>query len=98
MIINQKESYKMKKQTASQLFAVALVSGAVTLAAGDSYAGKKDMEKCYGVVKAGQNDCGSKDGSHSCAGQAKVDGDTGEWLLVPKGTCEKLVNGSLTGE
>jgi len=52
------------------------------------------MEKCYGVVKAGKNDCASKDGSHSCAGQAKKDGDKGEWILVKKGTCERLVNGS----
>ena len=44
-------------------------------------------EKCYGVAKAGQNDCSNLAGTHSCAGQSKVDNDPGEWKLVAKGTC-----------
>ena len=55
---------------------------------------KGDMEKCYGVVKAKMNDCGTA--SHSCAGQAGSDGDKNEWVFLPKGTCDKLVNGSTT--
>ena len=55
-----------------------------------------DKEKCYGVAKAGHNDCGNAAGTHSCAGYSTVDGDGGEWLALPKGTCEKLVGGSLT--
>lgn len=51
-------------------------------------------EKCYGVAKAGMNDCASADGSHSCAGQAAADGDSGEWVYLPKGSCEKIVGGS----
>jgi uncharacterized membrane protein len=51
-------------------------------------AGKK--EKCYGVAKAAQNDCANLAGTHSCAGQAKVDNDKGEWKLVTKGTCSTL--------
>ncbi len=50
---------------------------------------KGEQEKCYGIAKAGQNDCGSADGSHGCAGQAKVDNDKNEWKHVPKGTCVK---------
>jgi uncharacterized membrane protein len=53
-------------------------------------------EKCYGVVKAGANDCAAANGSHSCAGQAKVDGDGGSFVALPKGVCEKLVGGSTT--
>jgi uncharacterized membrane protein len=45
-------------------------------------------EKCYGVAKAGQNDCGTK--KHDCATLATVDHDPGEWKFVPKGTCQKL--------
>ena len=48
-----------------------------------------DKEKCYGIAKAGQNDCATADGSHSCAGQAKVDKAANEWKYVAKGTCEK---------
>ena len=50
---------------------------------------KADKEKCYGVAKAGQNDCASGDRSHSCSGQAKVDKAPEEWKYVAKGTCEK---------
>jgi uncharacterized membrane protein len=52
------------------------------------------MEKCHGIVKAGKNDCGAN--GHGCAGQAKTDGDKNEWITLPKGTCERIVGGSLT--
>ena len=45
-------------------------------------------EKCFGVAKAGQNDCAS--GVHSCAGQSKVDMDKAEWKYVAAGTCKTL--------
>ncbi len=47
-------------------------------------------EKCYGIAKAGQNDCASLNGVHSCAGQAKTDNDAAEWKYVPKGTCSNV--------
>lgn len=47
-------------------------------------------EKCYGIAKAGQNDCGNLAGTHSCAGQSKVDNDKGEWKYVAAGTCKTL--------
>jgi uncharacterized membrane protein len=53
-------------------------------------------EKCYGVAKAGKNDCAGP--AHSCQGLSKKDGDAKEWMTVPKGTCERLVNGSLTAK
>jgi uncharacterized membrane protein len=49
-----------------------------------------EKEKCYGVAKAGKNDCASANGTHSCAGQSKVDSDGNEWKYVAKGTCDKL--------
>jgi uncharacterized membrane protein len=50
----------------------------------------KGKEKCYGIAKAGQNDCGNLAGTHSCAGSAKVDMDPGEWKYVAKGTCKDM--------
>ncbi len=47
-------------------------------------------EKCFGIAKAGQNDCANLAGTHSCAGQAKVDHAVDEWKYVPKGTCAQL--------
>lgn len=52
-----------------------------------------DMEKCYGVVKAGKNDC--QTATSSCAGTSSVDGQADAWVFLPKGSCEKIVGGSL---
>jgi uncharacterized membrane protein len=66
----------------------------LTYAADD--AKSTETEKCYGVAKAGKNDCAG--GAHSCSGQSKTDGATTEWVKLPKGTCERLVGGSLTAK
>ena len=50
----------------------------------------QEKEKCYGIAKAGQNDCANLAGTHSCAGQAKVDNDKGEWKYVAKGSCKTM--------
>ena len=67
----------------ASVLALGLVSG--TQAADD-----KAKEKCYGIAKAGQNDCANLAGTHSCAGQSKVSDDVGEWKYVAKGTCAGL--------
>ena len=72
--------------------AAALLLG-LAMTSGSAIAGKKAMEKCAGVVKTGQNDCGTS--KHACAGQATVDNDPEEWVYVPKGTCEKLTGGTV---
>jgi uncharacterized membrane protein len=54
---------------------------------------KFDNEKCYGIVKAGKNDC--QTANSSCAGTSKRDSQGDAWIYVPKGACEKLVNGSV---
>lgn len=56
-------------------------------------ADEANTEKCYGVAKAGKNDCAA--GKHSCAGQSAKDRDPNEWVKLPKGTCERLVGGTL---
>jgi uncharacterized membrane protein len=54
---------------------------------------KKDMEKCYGVAKAGKNDC--KTMSSACAGHSTSDAQPDAFIALPKGTCERLTGGSL---
>lgn len=73
---------------ATALFAIAAASN--TAIAQDGGKAAQEKEKCYGVAKAGQNDCASANGSHSCAGQAKTDNAKGEWKYVAKGSCEKI--------
>jgi len=67
------------------LFALGVVttSGAVLAA-------EEAKEKCYGISKAGQNDCSPATGKHSCAGLSKTDKDPNDWKYVTKGTCEKM--------
>ena len=57
-------------------------------------ADKPAAEKCYGVAKAGKNDCAN--GVHSCAGQATKDMDKTSFVEVPAGVCAKLAGGSVT--
>ncbi|QNM96224.1 BufA1 family periplasmic bufferin-type metallophore [Chitinimonas koreensis] len=82
----------------------ALISGALAslvalgLSAGAQADDKAAKEKCYGVAKAGKNDCASPSGSHSCAGQAKTDNDPNEWKYVAKGTCEKMGGNTQPGK
>jgi len=52
-----------------------------------------DNEKCAGIARAGKNDCGTS--KSSCAATIKIDRDTEAWVLVPKGTCEKIAGGHL---
>jgi uncharacterized membrane protein len=75
------------------LVAAALASVCATQASAGGQAGQMgspaqaDTEKCYGVAKAGQNDCGTA--VHGCAGLASIDNDAAEWKFVAKGTCLK---------
>lgn len=106
-----KEYVFMKKSKVVKVSAAGVVALAATSVATvtEAHAAKPGMEKCYGVVKAGMNDCGSAGHScasagrhecasekHGCAGMAKRDKDLSEWVYLPKGTCDKLAGSSLT--
>jgi uncharacterized membrane protein len=76
-----------------------LISSAIAglIAAGTAATGNAQeagKEKCYGIAKAGQNDCGTA--KHSCAGKAAKDNDASEWKYVASGTCSK-VGGKTSG-
>ena len=68
----------------ASVLAMGLVAGAH--AADDT----KGKEKCFGIAKAGSNDCANLSGSHSCAGQSKNAMGADEWNYVAQGTCAKL--------
>ena len=55
----------------------------------------QNWEICAGIASAGKYDCGSLDGSHKCAGQAKEDNMPTEWVYVPEGTCTKITGGEV---
>jgi len=79
-----------KKFITSMLIGSAAIAASSTQALAEK---NEKMEKCYGVVKAGKNDCADAKQIHSCAGEAKDNGGKHEWILLPKGTCDRLVNG-----
>ncbi len=76
------------KQILSSALAAALSLGLAQTASAHDAKDTKTKEKCYGIAKAGQNDCANLSGSHSCAGLAKADASTEEWIYVDKGSCK----------
>jgi uncharacterized membrane protein len=90
--------------TSLKTIAVSTMFGAAALVAASSLAlaadtakmgaDKPGMEHCYGVAKAGKNDCAAA--GHACAGQATKDMDKTSWVSIPVGVCAKLAGGSTT--
>jgi len=74
------------------VFVASALAAALSLALAAG-AQAQDTERCYGVAKAGQNDC--KAGSHDCKGQSEVDADPDSFVLLPVGTCKKIEGASL---
>jgi len=73
-------------------FGVLLAAAVAT--AGAAKADEVKYEKCFGVAKAGQNDCQSS--THICAGKSTMDKDPHTYISLPAGTCEKLAGGALS--
>jgi uncharacterized membrane protein len=73
-------------KTASAFAAVAIAAASTAALAANAPASKPAMEKCYGVAKAGKNDCKAGPGT-SCAGSSTRDYQGNAWKLVPAGTC-----------
>jgi uncharacterized membrane protein len=80
--------------TSKTAILAAAVSSLLAMTTTAFAADDSNSEKCYGVAKAGKNDCAG--GAHACAGQSSKDGSTKEFVKLPKGTCERIVGGSLT--
>ena len=84
---------KIEKKAAKAFLLLSAVGFANTVVMSSAMAAEK-MEKCYGIVKAGMNDCATA--KASCAGSATKDKQADAFLFVPKGLCKKIVDGSLT--
>lgn len=81
----------MSNKTSMSLLAAGALVAALSLTAAPASAQDKmaGMEKCYGISKAGQNDCKAGAGT-TCAGSSKVDNDPKAWKAVAKGTCVSM--------
>lgn len=72
-------------------------AAAITLAGVSAMAAEEAAkEKCYGVAKAGANDCGNKAAGHSCAGHSTADASKSDFIVLPAGVCDRLAGGSTT--
>jgi uncharacterized membrane protein len=80
--------------TSKTAILAAAVSSLFVLTTAALAADDSNSEKCYGVAKAGKNDCAG--GAHACAAQSTKDRSAKEFIKLPKGTCERIVGGSLT--
>ena len=90
----------MKTINPSKLMIAGAIAAAVSTFAAVTPAYAADVEKCYGVALAGENDCKAGAGT-SCQGTSTVDFQANAWKNVPAGTCEGIENtdgskGSLT--
>lgn len=85
---------KSEKIVKSAMMLILAFSSADAVLAASKYSLPTKLEKCYGVVKAGLNDCATD--IASCAASTKKDNQADAFLLLPEGICEKIVGGSLT--
>lgn len=82
----------MKTTTAIISTAMTSLLALSAISASAQSADDSKTEKCYGIAKAGKNDCAAN--GHACAGQSKTNADSKEWVKVPAGTCARIVGGS----
>ncbi len=80
---------------ASALAAAVAAPSLASAQAGPAPTPSFQAEKCYGIAKAGKNDCAST-GNNSCGGTSRVDADPRAWVYVPVGYCDRIVNASKT--
>lgn len=83
----------MDRRTFASTFALTLATAlslsALPAAADGGVPANAGKEKCYGISKAGDNDCAAGPGT-SCAGTSKIGYQGNAWKLVPKGTCSTI--------
>lgn len=77
---------KRSRQALVQMAFAAVCAGTTVAHATDG----AETEVCYGIAKAGQNECANSTCFHLCSGLSHTDRDPTEWKTVPKGTCAQL--------
>lgn len=73
----------------------AAIGSLLVLGMASANAADMNMEKCFGIAKAGMNDCASNKAAHSCRGHSVKSSDPMDFVAVPKGTCDKIAGGKL---
>ena len=80
----------LQKTLISAAISGALALGTLSLS---STVNAEEKERCFGVAKAGHNDC--QTANSSCAGTSTMDNQGDAFVALPKGLCDKLAGGTL---
>ncbi len=75
------------------LYSALIAAVSISMAQAENSPSESDREKCYGVAKAGDNECAgmnAKGEKQSCPGWSEKDNDPYAWSYVPKGKCLKM--------
>ncbi len=83
----------MDKKIKTAIKNVLALAAASTIVTTTTVLAEQKTEKCYGIVKAGLNDCQTT--TQSCAGSSVKDNQPDAFIFLPKGLCDKIVGGSL---
>ena len=89
--MRKKNMEKIVKSAIAGVLALTTVSSIIT--SSNVSAAEQQAEKCFGIAKAGMNDC--ETAAASCAGSAKKDSQPDAYLFVPQGLCNKIVGGNI---
>jgi uncharacterized membrane protein len=92
LLLIKREKFMSAIKTVAAIASLGLMVSGQAFAVPDQ---PKNWEKCAGIAKAGNNDCGALDGSHGCAGLAKSNNLAQEWVYVSQGTCDKITGGQV---
>jgi uncharacterized membrane protein len=79
--------------SAALLVACAAIQRYTHVLPGSSTEFRLARERCFGVARAGRNDCGTS--AHACAGRALHEAAAEEWISLPAGTCARIAGGTL---
>jgi uncharacterized membrane protein len=87
---------KISNSNRQAILTAAIVSAMSAVASAQVHPEKPTYayEKCYGIARAGHNDCFTA--KYSCAGTSTKDSEPQAWIYVPKGTCNRIAGGSTT--
>jgi uncharacterized membrane protein len=89
-IFRRKQMQKSRRSFNAAILASAVAAAVSTIALSTvNVAEAASKEKCFGISKAGANDCAAGAGT-SCAGTSTLDYQGNAWKYVDKGTCVSM--------
>jgi uncharacterized membrane protein len=80
---------EMKMKTIHMAALAVSLTAVAAAASAEPVRPQPGMDKCYGISRAGQNDCAAGAGT-SCAGTSRRDYQGNAWKYVARGSCTRI--------